>query len=232
MEYAELQTTSNFSFLHGAAHPQELVACAAALGHRAVAITDHNSVAGIVRGHMAAKQAGIPYIVGARLDFCDGGPSALCLPTDRAAYARLTQLLTLGRRRAEKGACELGWDDLDTYAEGQSLIVLPPDDGVPDQAFADHLAEVAGRYSGRVYLAASCRYRGADADRLAALDALGAAAGAPMVATNDVRYHLPDRRPLADVLTCIREHCTIDEAGLRAAVNAERYLKPPGRAYR
>jgi len=225
--YAELQVTSNFSFLRGAAHPQELVACAAALGHRAVAVTDHNSVAGIVRGHMAAKQAGIQFVVGVRLDFYDGGPSALCFPTDRAAYARLTQLLTLGKRRAVKGACEIGWDDLDLYAEGQRLIVLPPDDALPDQAFADHLAEVAGRYPGRCYLAASCQFRGADADRLAALDALAAAVGAPMVATNDVHYHLPDRRPLADVLTCIREHCTIDEAGLKLAVNAERHLKAP-----
>ena len=166
IDYAELQVISNFSFLRGAAHPQELVACAAALGHKAIAITDHNSVAGIVRGHAAAKKTGIQFVVGARLDFSDGGPSALCFPADRAAYARMTQLLTRGKRRADKGECKIGWDDLDRYAEGQRLIVLPPDDALPDQAFADHLAEMAGRYHGRCFLAANCRFRGADADRL------------------------------------------------------------------
>src|SRR5690349_4836431 len=95
--YAELQATSNFSFLRGASHPDELVAAASLLGHRAIAITDRNSLAGIVRGHKAAKEAGIHYVVGCRLDLEDA-PSLLCWPTDRAAYARLTRLLTLGKR--------------------------------------------------------------------------------------------------------------------------------------
>jgi error-prone DNA polymerase len=227
-DYAELQVTSNFSFLRGAAHPAELVATAAALGHRAVAIADRNSLAGVVRGHAAAKRAGIPFIPAARLDFSDGTPSLLCLPTDRPAYARLSLLLTLGKRRAEKGDCQLGWDDLAAYSDGQILIVLPPDDALPDEAFANRLAVIAAGAPGRCFLAASCRFRGGDADRLAALDALARAAAAPMVATNDVYYHLPERRVLADVLTCIREHCTVDQAGLRLAINGERHLKPPG----
>jgi error-prone DNA polymerase len=226
-DYAELQVSSNFSFLRGAAHPAELVAGAAALGHRAVAITDRNSLAGVVRGHAAAKQTGIPFIPGARLDFSDGAPSVLCLPRDRAAYARLSSLLTLGKRRTVKGECQLGWGDLIAHADGQIIIVLPPDDELPDTAFATHLATAATALSGRCFLAASCRFRGADADRLATLGALARAANAPMVATNDVLYHTPARRPLADVLTCIREHCTVDQAGLRLAINGERHLKPP-----
>ncbi len=122
MSYAELHVTSNFSFLRGASHAEELVATAAALGHKAIAITDHNSVAGIVRAHEAAKEAGLRLIIGARLDF-DDAPSLLCLPSDRAAYGRLTSLLTIGRRRAPKGECRLVRADLDAHCEGQIAIV-------------------------------------------------------------------------------------------------------------
>ncbi|HEX9645961.1 MAG TPA: error-prone DNA polymerase, partial [Alphaproteobacteria bacterium] len=223
--YAELQVTTNFSFLRGASHPQELVHAAAALGHAAIAVTDRNSLAGVVRAHAAAKQAGIRLVVGARLEVTDG-PSALCLPTNRAAYARLARLLTLGKRRTVKGQCELAWADVEAHAEGQVLVVLPPEAGLPDGAFAEHLAAIARRHPGRSYLAASCRFAGEDAARLAVLDALAAACATPLVATGDVLYHHPGRRRLADVLACIREHCTIDEAGLRLAANAERYLKP------
>src|ERR1700731_1185845 len=104
--YAELQVTSNFSFLRGGSHPEELAVTSAALGHAAFAITDRNSLAGIVRGHKAAKEAGIRFIPGCRLDLSDG-MSLLCLPTDRAAYGRLSCLLTVGKRRAPKGQCHL-----------------------------------------------------------------------------------------------------------------------------
>src|SRR5688572_17287758 len=106
MSYAELQVTTNFSFLRGASHPAELVVRAYELGHPAIAVADRNSLAGIVRAHQAAKEAGIRLVVGARLDLADG-TSFLCFPQDRAAYGRLATLLTLGKRRGGKGECHL-----------------------------------------------------------------------------------------------------------------------------
>src|ERR1700720_2253851 len=134
--YAELQVTTNFSFLRGAAHPDELVMTAAALGHQAIAITDRNSFAGIVRAHHAAKEVGIRLVVGCRLDLRDG-TSLLTFPEDRTAYGRLTRLLTLGKRRAPKGECHLDYADVVTHGDGQILIVLPPADVAE---FAAHLS--------------------------------------------------------------------------------------------
>jgi error-prone DNA polymerase len=225
--YAELQVTSNFSFLRGAAHPRELVTTAAALGHRAIAVTDHNSLAGIVRAHQAAKEAGLRLVVGCRLDL-SGGVSLLVFPEDRAAYGRLTRLLTLGRRRAPKGDCRLDYADLSALGAGQIVAVLPPEDlraGWAD--FAAFAGAVAADFASRAYLAAHHLYRGDDRRRLLRLAALAAASGLPLVATNDVLYHIPERRPLQDVLTCIREGCTLDEAGFRLAAHAERHLKSP-----
>src|SRR5438445_7750425 len=136
--YAELQVTSNFSFLRGAAHPDELVLTAAALGHRAIAITDRNSFAGIVRAHHAAKEVGIRLVVGCRLDLRDG-TSMLAYPMDRAAYGRLTRLLTLGKRRAPKGECHLDYADVVTHGDGQIVVALPPESlpsGVAEAAAA------------------------------------------------------------------------------------------------
>src|SRR5262249_47455261 len=118
--YAELQVTSNFSFLRGASHPQELAVAAYALGLAGFALTDRNSLAGVVRAHMAAKQTGGRFIVGSRLDFrC--GRSLLAYPTDRAAYGRLARLITLGRRRAPKGECHLDLADLDSPGDGGAI---------------------------------------------------------------------------------------------------------------
>src|SRR5215469_13308789 len=208
-QYAELQVTTNFSFLRGASHPDELVMTAAALGHRAIAITDRNSVAGLVRAHHAAKTVGIRLVVGVRLALGDG-TNLLAYPEDRAAYGRLTRLLTLGKRRAPKGECRLDYADVIAHGAGQLVIVLPP--GATQMA-VDFAARVAADFRGRAYLAVQHLYRGDDAKRLARLAALGAASGLPLVATNDVLYHVPKRRPLQDVLTCIREGCTIAEAG-------------------
>ena len=219
MTYAELQVTTNFSFLRGAAHPDELVVTAAALGHQAIAITDRNSLAGIVRAHHAAKEVGLRLVIGCRLDLRDG-TSLLAFPEDRAAYGRLTRLLTLGKRRAPKGECHLDYADLVTHGDGQIVIVLPSE-------VEDFVARIAADFRGRAYLAAHHLYRGDDMRRLARLATLGEATGLPLVATNDVLYHLPERRPLQDVLTCIREGCTIAEAGYRLAANAERHLKAP-----
>ncbi|MBI3513724.1 MAG: PHP domain-containing protein, partial [Proteobacteria bacterium] len=223
-DYVELQVTTNFSFLRGGSHPHELVLTAQQLGHRAIGIADRNTLAGVVRAHSAGQQAGLRVLVGTRLDFADH-PSLLCYPSDRAAYGRLCRLLTVGRLRAPKGACDLRLADLAAWGQGQCLIALPPDD--LDDGFARSLGALAGRFPGQCYLAAVHRYRGDDAARLDRLAALAAATHAPLVATNDVHYHAPDRRALQDVVTCIREGCTIAEAGFRLAANAERHLKSP-----
>ncbi len=231
--YAELQVTTNFSFLLGASHPEEMVRTAAALGHEAIAVTDRNTLAGVVRAHVAAREIGMRLVVGARLDFRDA-PSMLCLPRGRGAYGLLSRLLTLGRRRAPKGDCEIGLRDLLDHAAGQTLIVLPGDEpgAVIDPGFADHLTSLRRRIGPSVHLAASHLYRGDDRARIGALAALAERAETPLVATNDAAAHGPERRRLADVLSCIRAHCTIDQAGRRLAANAERHLKPPAEMYR
>ena len=228
-DYAELQVTSNFSFLRGASHPGELVMTAAALGHKAIAVTDRNSVAGLVRAHQEAKSAGIRLVIGVRLDLSDG-TSLLAYPQDRAAYGRLTRLLTSGKRRAPKGECHLDYAEIVAHGEGQILVVLSPDDG-PGDGPEDHdvagfANRVAADFPGRAYLAAHHLYRGDDRSRLARLAAIAEETELPLVAVNDVLYHIPERRKLQDVLTCIREHCTIREAGFRLAAHAERHLKP------
>ncbi len=228
--YAELQVTTNFSFLRGASHPEELAVRAAELGHHAIAVTDRNTLAGVVRGYLGAKGAGIRIIIGVRLDFADDTPSLLCLPTDRTAYARLSRLLTTGKRRAAKAECRLTADDLFApdgifaCGEGQVLIAIPS--GTPKSEFFRFLNRMRDDLESKNYLAASHLYRGDDARRIAHLAEIARQTGVPMVATNDVRQHAPERRALADVLTCIREHCTIDTAGRRLDANAERHLKP------
>jgi error-prone DNA polymerase len=226
MRYAELQVASHFSFLTGASSPDELVERAFELGLAGIAITDRNTLAGVVRMHRAALEVNkigkLRLVIGARLDFVDA-PSVLCLPEDRAAYGRLSQMLTDGKMRARKGQCILRLDDLLEYGEGQRLIALADD--APDAAFLDHLKALKRRFGHRVTLAAQHLYRGDDAKRLARLGALAEAAGVGLVATNDVHAHVASRRPLQDVLTCIREGCTVAEAGFRLNANAERHLK-------
>jgi error-prone DNA polymerase len=225
--YAELQVTTNFSFLRGASHAHELVAQAVALGHAAIAIADRNTLAGVVRMHIAAKEAGLRLVVGARLDLRDGA-SLLAFPEDRAAYGRLSRLITLGRRRAPKGECDLTRADVFQHGEGMLFAMLPPEPPtLPDEQFADELHALAAAFPGRCYLAAQSLLQGDDDRRLAQLARLAETCGAPLVATNDVHMHDPSRRPLADVVACIREHCTVDEAGYRLAANAERHLKSP-----
>ena len=225
--YAELQATSNFSFLRGASHPDELVERAAALGLAAIAITDRNSVAGIVRAHQAARDHNIRLVVGARLDLRDG-MGLLAYPKDRAAYGRLTTLLTLGKRRAPKGECHLDYSDVVAHGAGFVVVLLPPEtaDRVSLAAHRQRAARVAADFAGRGYLAAHHLYRGDDARRLARLARIAEETGLKLLATGDVLYHVPERRPLQDVVTAIREHCTVAAAGFRLAANAERHLKP------
>lgn len=235
MYYTELQVTSNFSFLQGASHPEELVEQAAALGYTAIAITDHNTLAGIVRGHVAAKEKGIRIIPGCCLDLLDG-PSLLAYPTNRDAYGRLSALLTKGNLRAEKGQCHLYKADVFEHAAGIKFIVIPPatlNAGFDyDDDFKQALREYGAALKGHLYLAAIRSYQGDDFKKLYRLSQLADALGIPLTATNDVHYHHPTRRQLQDVLTCIKEKCIVYNAGYRLHLNAERYLKPPAEMQR
>jgi len=223
--YAELQVTTNFCFLRGASHPHELVAQAKTLGLSAIGVTDRNSLAGIVRAHLAARDTGLRLIAGCRLDFRDGSPSVLCYPTDRAAYGRLCQLLTEGKRQAKKGRCLLDYEDLLEWGEGQIVVALASPD--IDSAFREALALLKADFPGRAYLGLNRRFAHDDARRVRLLADLAGTVGLPLLATNDVLYHVPERRRLQDMLTCIRHGCTIDEAGFHLQANAERHMKSP-----
>ena len=321
--YAELQVTTNFSFLRGGSHPHELVIEAARKGLTAIGIADRNTLAGVVRAHLAAKELGLKVVIGARLDLQDA-PSLLCFPKDREAYGRLSRLLSLGQGRAAKGHCILYLEDVLEHTEGQIFIALPPEQwdwreliGSGDMPHIDpeesstsassiqpvETPNSLGRYdeenvvwlppklhqgagktenfaigshvislqdglrdtktkadneqlqqflhnscgsdeiaseksfgfelkrlkslltSVPLYLATSHCYQGDDQARLGALSMLAKQCGTPLVATNDVLYHTPERRPLQDVLTCIREKTTIRNAGFLLQANAEHHIK-------
>lgn len=229
MPYTELQITSNFSFLRGASHPEELVQQAAEYGYKAIAITDRNSFAGIVRAHVAAKKHGVRLIPACRLDLLDG-PSLLAYPTDRDAYGRLSTLLTRGNLRAEKGQCHLYAEDVYEYAAGIKFITVPPnrltDMFELEASFRTKIAAYREMLGQHLYLGATRWYQGDDSKLLFRLSQLSDTLDIPLVATNDVHYHKATRRELQDVLTCIREKCTIHNAGFRLHQNAERHLKP------
>ncbi len=222
--FAELASATSYSFLRGASHPAEMVHQARALGMAGIGIADRNSVAGVVRAHMAWRElggadSGFRLVVGARLVFADQTPDVIAYPATRHGWGRLTRLLTLGNRRAEKGDCILNLPDLLDHAEDLLLIVTGNDRTVLDQ-----LAEAR---PGAVWLAATMQRAGADARRLAELQALGAASGVPLIAINDALYARPEARVLHDILTCIRKGVTIHDAGKRLLTNAERHLKAP-----
>ncbi len=225
-QYAELSAISNFSFLRGGSHPEELIVQAKAIGLSAIGLADRNSVAGLVRAHSKAKEDGLRFLPGTRLVFADGTPDVLAYPHSLSGWSNLTRLLTIGKRRAEKGDCILLLSDLLHHAQGLSLIVSLPQRLRKDDlaALISHLREASDV---PVRLAASMLYRGDDARRLERLSLIARETRAPLIAVNDVLYHHPGRRPLQDVLTCIREHLTLGQAGKRLAMNAERHLKPP-----
>ncbi|PIV75935.1 MAG: error-prone DNA polymerase [Rhodobacteraceae bacterium CG17_big_fil_post_rev_8_21_14_2_50_65_11] len=257
--YAELCVTTNFTFLTGASHPEEMVTRAAELGLPAIAITDRNSLAGVVRAYAALKELqrdtgeALPVrsrqqtdpgsrqstddptplarpatprlprlLVGCRLVLQDSPAHWIALPRDRAAYQRLTRLLTLGKRRAAKGDCHLHLQDLIDGGEGLILIALPQG---PLRKAAAHLERLARRFPGHVHLGAAPRYDGSDQAWLRACARLAQRCATPMVAVGDVLMHRAARRQLADVLTCLREGIAIDRIGTRALPNAERRLK-------
>jgi error-prone DNA polymerase len=242
--YVELITTSNFSFLRSGSHPEELVAGAMHLGMAGLGLCDRNSFAGVVRGHVTARDnsqinPAFRYLVGVRLCFSDGTPDIIAYPTDRRAYGRLCKLLTIANRRGDKGNPDLRFSDLfgssdpasadeqgppENYAEGQFFILMPDetDWGLTERT----LAQLSQKAPRRVWLAGVPRLDGKDRARLNRVDFLARLHGARMLASNDVAYHEPDRHMVLDVVTCIREHVLLAEAGFRIAANAERHLKP------
>lgn len=221
--YAELHCFSNFTFLEGASHAEELVQQAAALGLKAIAITDRNTLAGVVRAHTAAKDANIQLIVGAQLDFADA-PSVLCLPTDLAAYSRLSQLISLGRLRVPKGECLLFWADLLERLDGQQIILLAPPK--PDQNLISRMQDLRSRIGDNLSLGISNLLRGRDRQRIDIWAKIARQEDVALLALNNVLYHHPDRVRLQDVLAATRYRCTVQQLGLRAESNAERHLKP------
>jgi error-prone DNA polymerase len=231
--FAELAAISNFSFLHGAAHPQEMVETAAALGYRAIGLADRNTLAGIVRGHVAARDAGLRYLPGARL-VTQCGFEVLAYPCQRADYAALSQCLTRGNRRGRKGQCVLPFDDVLALAQQANLcwLAVPPLDIEAQEAgFGDKLAALAAQ-SSRVYALLVPLYGADDAARFRKIAAMASWANAELLASFDPLYHVAERRPVQDVVTCIRHHVSLPEAGYHLSLNAERHLKPASEAMR
>jgi error-prone DNA polymerase len=222
VSYAELHCVSNFTFLRGASHAEELVTRAATLGYAALAITDECSVAGVVRAHVAAREKQLKLIVGSEFTLDDGLRLVLLAET-LAGYGNLCELITRGRRRADKGSYQLGRADLQLLDECIALW-LPGAEPVPEQA-----EWVARTFAGRAWIAVELHRGADDAARLAALAALGAATGLPLLAAGDVHMHLRQRQPLQDVLTAIRLGVPVAEAGSALYPNAERHLRPLGR---
>ncbi|MBI5261970.1 MAG: error-prone DNA polymerase [Bradyrhizobium sp.] len=227
--YAEIGITTNFSFLRGGSHPQEYVHQAGELRLPAIGIADHNTLAGVVRAYSELDNPELScrpkLLIGARLVFIDGSFDILAYPHDRAAYGRLCQLLTRGKRQAEKGECHLKLEDLLEFAEGQLLALTLPHRFEAAKAL-NILNRLQDSRADGVWLAASLLYRGDDRRRLAHLHEIATKARVPLLATNEVLYHDPGRRPLQDVLTCIREKTTIETIGRHLQANAERHLKP------
>jgi len=221
--YIELGISSPFSFLRGASDAIELTLTALPFGYDALGIADRNTLAGVVRMHSACTNAGIRPLIGCRLDLTDA-PSLLAYPIDRDGYGRLSRLLSLGKMRAGKGECELSLADVTAHAEGVAFIAWPSDD-LDD--FEQELPRLGDALTSLRHVAASWLYRGDDNARIERLDRMARKHGCTILATNDVHYHAPDRRPLQDVVTCIREKVTIATAGYLLNPNAERHLKRP-----
>ena len=228
MSYTELQVTTNFSFLKGASHPEELVKQAVAYGYNAIAITDHNTLAGIVRAYAAAKKNNIRLITGCRLDL-QKGISLLAYPTDKDAYGNLCSLLTKGNLRTSKGKCVLYKSDVYKHAKGLKFITIPPASLNAnfdiDEKFKQDVKEYKEAFGDDLYIGVTRCYQSDDFKELFRLQQLAQHVNRPCIAINDVHYHDAERRQLQDVITCVREKCTIYNAGYRLHQNAERHLK-------
>ncbi len=222
--YAELHCKTNFSFLEGASHPDELALRAAELGLAALAVTDHNTLAGVVRAHAAAKQLQLKLVIGAEIDLVDA-PSVVLWTTDRASYGRLARLITHGRRQAPKGEFRLSFDELAGYSTGLLAGVLPHDRD--DDSLVEWLGRFRELLADRSYLVGELSKGPDDEAALARLVQLSTRSRVPLVAAGDVHYHARGRLALQDVITAVRLRTTVAEAGERLFPNAERYLKSP-----
>jgi error-prone DNA polymerase len=225
--FIELGITTCFSFLRGASDAVDLAATAWALGYDALGCADLNTMAGVVRLHAQATKANLRPVIGCRLQLTTG-QELLAYPKNRAAYGRLCTLLSKGKMHGvdgtwqAKGACDITLDDLAGHSKGVQLIALP-DENVDH--FCAGLKRLARALPTLKHIAASYLYRGDDRARINRLDTLARAHGMSILATNDVHYHTPERRPLQDVMTCILHKTTIHKAGLLLNANAERHLK-------
>ena len=223
--YVELAVTTNFSFLRGASHPQDFVTRATELQYPAIGIADRNSLAGVVRAYDQWRQLDAEsrprLLIGARLAFRDGTPDILAYPRNRRGYAWLSRLLSIGKQRAEKVECLLDFDDLIARRRGLLFIVMPP----ADPACVKPVLQRLGRDT---WLAASMLYNGEDRRRLRDLKRIARETRTPLIAVNDALYDKPEQRDLQDVVTCIREHVNLQEAGKWLEANAERHLKDAG----
>ena len=238
MLYTELHCKTNYSFLQGASHPDELIQRAHQLGYTALAITDRNSLAGVVRAHSAAHDLGIGLIIGAEVTFQDA-PACLLWAPERAAYGQLCRLLTVGRRRAEKGECHLRFQDLADHAGGLLAGVIPHWHGPGRSLSGNHdrltadtpLApkEQLHRYhelfQDRGHLLVELHQGPNDAQRIEQLQQLSRSSRLPLLAAGDVHYHLADRMELHDVLTAISHNRTVSRSGRQRFPNAERHLR-------
>ena len=236
--FVELCTTTNFSFLRAASHPEEYVEQAWELDYAGIGIADRNTVAGVVRAYAKSREMheqakaenrkqNVKLAIGVRLVFRDGTPDIIVYPKDRAAYGRLTRLLTLGNKDAPKGECWLTFEMFLDHVEGQQAIVIPnlAEGALPDQQLRDVLTAIRSRCRS-VWLAARFIFNGEDRRRLRRFSELDFETRARLIATTEPLCHVPQRRALLDVMTCIREKTTLDEAGRLLAPNAERHLKP------
>ena len=220
IRYVELHCKSNFSFLEGASHADELVEQAAKLGYEGIAITDRNSLAGVVRGWTPAKETGITYLVGAEIHPIDA-PSMVLWPTDRASYGRLCRLLTRGRMRVEKGSCELQWSDIAELCDGM-IVAARPTRGVHETFLIGDFVDVM---SDRGYLLCELHCGVDDSATVAQLRDLSRRSGLPLLAAGDVHYHTAERSVLHDCVTAIRSGTTIQRVQAERFENAERHLR-------
>jgi error-prone DNA polymerase len=224
--FAELCCASNFTFLTGASHPDEVAKRAAELGYEAFGVCDTNTLAGVVRAHVEAERQGVRQVVGSRVELSDG-QGIYVWPTDLAAYGRLATLLTVGKLRAKKGGCLLGLWDLLEFAEGQMLgVEVPP--RITDE-FVTMLRTLQDWCGGTnsLSLLSARDYGPDDEQRLRNIARLSSEERVPMLATNRPLYHVRGRRLLQDVVSCIRRGCTLDEAGFDLEASAERHMKVP-----
>lgn len=228
MSYVELQCASYFSFLQAVSSPDDLFARARELGMEALAICDRNTLAGLVRAHVAAEEYGVRLIIGCRLDLRDG-MSLLVYPMDRNGYRNLCRLLSLGKSRGGKGRCDIDWADVEDFHEDLIAILIPDE---ADALCAIRMRKFKALFAERAYMALSLRHRQNDHMRLHELSNLAVKHRVPTVVTNDILYAVQERAFLHDVITCIRHNCKVDDMGDLRTLYADRFLKSPEEMHR